>query len=153
MLALSQNICYFQYHSVQTFFVSITISLRSYKLFRFRSRSKRNLNHNIKDASELQRFYFCNSGSWQSLFYPQPVCSYIFFCFHILGVLSSSIIFLGFCWPCHRTCGILVPQAGVELWPLSVKASSANCWINREFSYLFLSFFQIFIHLLGCAWP
>ena len=36
----------------------------------------------------------------------------------VCSFLSSSIVFFGFCfWPPHVTCGILVPQSGIEPSP------------------------------------
>ena len=37
-------------------------------------------------------------------------------------------------WPHHVTCGILVPQTGIEPRSLGVRAQSPNRWTTREFS-------------------
>ena len=106
------KICYFLYHSVQVIFSPITISLWNNQLFRFRS-SRRSLNHNIKEACELQRCHFCILGSWHSLLYPQSVCSYI----ASFSNFGSSILLSylsGFC--------LVMPR---NLWDLS---STTRCW-------------------------
>ena len=61
------------------------------------------------------------------------------FIFKLWEFCPPQLSFWVFACPSHKTCGILVPQPGVEPWPLAVKASSPNHWINREFSYLFIS--------------
>ena len=38
-----------------------------------------------------------------------------------------------FFWPHPASCGILVPQLGIEPTPLAVKAQTANHWTSREF--------------------
>ena len=43
--------------------------------------------------------------------------------------------------PCHVACGILVPQPGIEPWPLTVKVPSPNHWTAREFPPLLFFFF------------
>ena len=41
--------------------------------------------------------------------------------------------FFFFFWPCHLACGILVPQSGIKLEFLAVKAQSPKHWATREF--------------------
>ena len=53
-ISVSKNFSVFNIIQLNYFIFLITISLRSSKLFRFRSRSRRSLNHNIKEACELQ---------------------------------------------------------------------------------------------------
>lgn len=36
-------------------------------------------------------------------------------------------------WLCHEPYGILVPQAGIKLQPLTVRAWSPHHWTTREF--------------------
>ena len=38
-------------------------------------------------------------------------------------------------WPCRATCGILVPQPGIEPVPHAVEAQSPNFWTAREFPF------------------
>ena len=35
-------------------------------------------------------------------------------------------------WPCHGTCGILVPQPGIKPIPCAVEVQSPNHWTTRE---------------------
>ena len=53
-ISVSKNFSVFNIIQLKYFIFLITISLRSSKLFRLRSRSRRSLNHNIKEACELQ---------------------------------------------------------------------------------------------------
>ena len=39
-------------------------------------------------------------------------------------------------WLCHRACGILVPQPGIENWIPKIKAPSPNHWTASEFSMM-----------------
>ena len=40
-----------------------------------------------------------------------------------------------FFWPHRVACGILVPQPGIELRPLAVRARSPNHWTTRDFPW------------------
>ena len=51
--------------------------------------------------------------------------------------------FFGFVCNAQAACRILVPQAGTEPWPLTLKVLSPNHWTIREFS---LVFYKILIH-------
>ena len=43
---------------------------------------------------------------------------------------------VGFFWPHHVACGMLVPQPGIEPTPLAMKAQSLNLWTAGEFPRL-----------------
>ena len=53
---------------------------------------------------------------------------------HFLSPHLSSffVLFFFLFWPCHGTCGVLVPQPGIQLVPTAVKAQSPNHWTTRE---------------------
>ena len=46
--------------------------------------------------------------------------------------LSSSFLKLITFWLCHRACGMLVPQPGIELLPTMVEVQSLNHCTTRE---------------------
>lgn len=47
--------------------------------------------------------------------------------------------FVFFFWLYRATCGILVPQSGIEPGPPVVEAQSPSCWTTREFPIVILS--------------
>ena len=55
--------------------------------------------------------------------------------FHIpckdLSVMLSLFSFCC-CWLSYATCGILVPQPGIELTPLAKEVQSLNPWTSKE---------------------
>ena len=52
---------------------------------------------------------------------------------HSQLILQFLIIFLFFFfWPCHVTCGIVVPRSGIEPMPLALEVLSLNHWTARE---------------------
>ena len=40
-----------------------------------------------------------------------------------------------FFWPCPATCGILVPQPGIEPRGSAMRGQSPNHWTTREFPF------------------
>ena len=56
---------------------------------------------------------------------------YIYTLFFFFGIIWCILFF--FLLLCHVAYRILVPQPGIELRPLTVKAQSPNYWIAREF--------------------
>ena len=49
-----------------------------------------------------------------------------------------NFYFLFIFWPCHASCGILVPQPGIEPGPSAMKVQSPNRWTARELPGYFL---------------
>ena len=47
----------------------------------------------------------------------------------LLSPLAQNFFVLSFGYP---TCGILIPQPGIELAPPALEAQSLNCWTPRE---------------------
>ena len=43
-----------------------------------------------------------------------------------------SVFFFFFFGLCHKTCGILVPQLGIEVMLPALEAQGLNCWTARE---------------------
>ena len=54
-------------------------------------------------------------------------------------------------WPCHVTCGVLVPWPGIEPIPQAVKVQSTNHWTARKFPALVLTDCFIFCLVPACG--
>ena len=50
---------------------------------------------------------------------------------HIIIWDTSALILYHF-WPCPVTCGVLVPQTGIELASFALESPSLNHWTSRE---------------------
>ena len=62
--------------------------------------------------------------------------NFSFFYYMIVAFMSILFIYLFiYFWPCRATCGILVPQPGIEPVPHAVEAQSPNFWTAREFPF------------------
>ena len=68
---------------------------------------------------------------------------YFSFChivFSHLGWLNHIVVFVFNFWPCHATCGILVPWPGIEPAPPALEARGHNHWTAREVPMVFQPF-------------
>ena len=58
---------------------------------------------------------------------------------YILGFVSNiSFFFIYFFWLHRASCGILVPQLGIEPTPPTVEVRSLNHWDAREVSIMYI---------------
>ena len=72
---------------------------------------------------------FCNDGHVLYLCCPVGNTTYMLNTCNVSGTTKKPKFF----WPRHETCGIFVPQPGIEPVPSAVKARSPNHWTAREF--------------------
>ena len=59
---------------------------------------------------------------------------------------SYTYIYLFFFWPCHTTCGILIPQPGIETVPLHWKHKVLTTRPPGKPYISFLKFFSIMVY-------
>ena len=91
----------------------------------------------------LSRAVFCDSWKkWQQLVGKRTFISTLLRWF----LKKAQLLF----WPCHVTCGVLVPWPGIEPIPQAVKVQSTNHWTARKFPALVL--IDCFIFCLVPAW-
>ena len=66
-----------------------------------------------------------SDGTRTGLSLPHPFSTTLF----VIAALKGAFLFF---WPCHKACGILVPQPGTEPRLSAVKVLSPNDWTARE---------------------